>query len=347
MHVLRSTFLLLALMGGFATMQAQEIQMVDSLDLDAIPAGTVQRFWVHVTENTFAQPVLVPVMVAKGSAPGPVLGLTAAIHGDELNGIAIIQKVFAQVDPQRMQGILIGVPGLNAVSVQLDQRRFVDDEDLNRNFPGKPNGTNSEQYNYAVFQKIMRSFNYLVDLHTASFGRINALYVRADLNQEVLAAIAPLLDADILLDSRSATAGAASAGHTLREEAAAHGIACITVEYGNPQVYQDDMIRRGFQSILNMMVHLKMLDIPIAIPARPAVRCKKSYWIYVQTGGFLEVPVEPGQLLQKGDLIGIQRNPFGDIIRRYYAPEPGVVIGKSTNPANSNGGRILHLGILK
>lgn len=324
----------------------QNIQTVETLDLDNIPAGTIQRLWVRVSENTLAQPIYVPVMVAKGSSPGPVLGLTAAIHGDELNGIPIIQKVFERVDPARMQGTLVGVPGLNAVSVQLDQRRFVDDEDLNRNFPGKPNGTNSEQYNYAIFQKIIRKFNYLVDLHTASFGRVNALYVRADLSQDTLGALAQLFDADILLDGKGASAGGAASGRTLREEAVLNGIPCITVEYGNPQVYQDDMVRRGQRSILNMMVHLKMVDLPMELPT-PAVLCKKSYWIYVQAGGLLEVPVSIAQKIKKGDLIGIQRNPFGDIIQRYYAPEDGIVIGKSTNPSNSNGGRILHLGILK
>lgn len=326
--------------------QGTKARMVDSLDLDAIPAGTVQRLWVHVFDNTFSQPVYVPVMVAKGGAPGPVVGLTAAIHGDELNGIPIIQRLMAGLDPEKLSGTVVGVPGLNVVSLQLEQRRFPDDEDLNRNFPGSPNGTNSEQYNYYIFNRIIRHFDYLFDLHTASFGRVNSLYVRADLKDSTTAQLAYVQDADIIVDNAGPSAGNTGAGHTLRTEAFLAGIPCITIEYGNPQVYQEDMISRGVRGMRNALCHLRMIPgVPEAVPE--AAVCKKSYWVYVDAGGFLEVPVALNQRLRQGELIGILRNPFGDVIREYRAPEAGIVIGKSTNPINMNGGRILHLGILR
>jgi predicted deacylase len=326
--------------------QGTKTWMIDSLDINAIPAGTVQRLWVYVFDNALSQPVYVPVMVAKGGAPGPVVGLTAAIHGDELNGIPIIQRLINGLDPQKLSGTVVGVPGLNIVSLQLEQRRFPDDEDLNRNFPGSPDGTNSEQYNYSVFNRIIRHFDYLFDLHTASFGRVNSLYVRADLKDSISARLAYVQDADIIVDNAGPSAANTGAGRTLRAEAFLAGIPCITIEYGNPQVYQEDMISRGVRGIRNALCELRILPgVPEAIPE--AVVCKKSYWIYVDAGGFLEVPVALNQRLHTGDLIGILRNPFGDIIREYYAPEAGIVIGKSTNPININGGRILHLGILR
>ena len=341
---------LLALLSGLinsSVLQAQaDIPIIQNLDLDAVPPGQISRFWLHFIDDGLGRPVCVPILVARGQEPGPVLGLTAAIHGNELNGIPIIQQVFEQLDLDQLRGTLVGVPGLNAVSINLDQRRFVDEEDLNRNFPGKENGNRSQQYAYRIFDKIVRHFDFLVDMHTASFGRVNSLYVRADMSNDTIAEMARLQDADILLNSKGPSAGAAAGSNrALRTEAMLHGIPTITVEYGNPQVYQPDMIERGSRGVAQLMIWLEMQPgTPKAPPA--ATFCRKSYWIYTDQGGLLEIPVELQQKVKAGDVIGVLRNPFGDILQTYRAPEDGIVIGKSTNPVNMTGGRIIHLGIM-
>ena len=185
-------------------------------------------------------------------------------------------------------------------------------------------------------------------MHTASFGRINSLYVRGELGDEKISKMAMLQDADIVLNNK----GVPSAGdniaatRTMRAEAMLKGIPTITVEYGNPQVYQEDMVNRGVVGVKNVMNWLDMQAFTIP-EIKPAVICKKSYWIYVDQGGLLEIPVELNQIIEKDQLIGVLKNPFGDVIKEYFAPEKGIVIGKSTNPVNIDGGRIIHLGILE
>ncbi len=325
------------------------IRTITSLDPDQVPAGKISRYWVHVMNDGMSRPIQVPLLVARGESDGPVLGLTAAIHGNELNGIAVIQRVFMALDPSRMKGMLVGVPGLNPVAITLEQRRFIDGEDLNRNFPGKASGNRSQQFNQRVFDKIVRRFQYHLDLHSASFGRVNSYYVRADLEKETFLRLASLQNADIILHSQGKPSfGSASAGaRTLRAEAALHGIASITVEYGDPQVFQADMIERGKAGILNTMRWLKMIEGPLAEAGNKPVICKKSYWVYTDEGGLLEVPVLLRQQLKKGERIGILRNPFGEVLREYFCPQDGIVIGKSTNPVSMTGGRIIHLGILQ
>ena len=229
------------------------------------------------------------------------------------------------------------MPGLNAVSINLDLRRFVDEEDLNRNLPGKENGNHSQQYSYRIFDKIVRHFDFLVDMHTASFGRVNSLYLRADMSNDTIAEMARLQDADILLNSKGPSAGAAAGSNrALRTEAMLHGIPTITVEYGNPQVYQPDMIERGMLGVNQLMIWLEMQ--PGILKAPPAATfCQKSYWIYTDQGGLLEIPVELKQKVKAGEVIGVLRNPFGDILQTYRAPEDGIIIGKSTNPVNMTG----------
>ena len=328
--------------------QPTAIPVITELGLAQAPAGKLSKYWLQIASNSLSEPIYVPIMVAKGLEDGPVLGLTAAIHGNELNGIPIIQEAFRQVDPTKLKGTLVGVPGLNAISIPMDRRRFPDEEDLNRLLPGKENGDESQQYAWRIYNKIVRHFDYHIDLHTASFGRINSLYVRSDIYNDTLMQMARLQDAVIILhnEGKPSAGQVVAASRTLRAEAMLAGIHSITVEYGDPQVYQPEMIERGVLGVLNTLSWLGMINRQV-VPTPSAVVCKKSYWIYVDEGGLLEVPVELKQLLLKGDRIGILRNPFGDIIREYFAPEPGIVIGKSSNPSNGNGGRIIHLGVLR
>jgi uncharacterized protein len=305
---------------------APYIRVIDSLDLEQTPPGTLQRYWLHLADNALSQPVYVPVFVARGAAPGPVLGLAAAIHGDELNGIPIIQQVFREIDPARLRGVLVGIPGVNAVSLPLEQRRFPDDEDLNRVFPGSPTGSNSDQYVYRLFQRLIRPMDMLIDMHTASFGRVNALYVRADLRSDTLAGLARRLGAEIVVDSRGPSVGqSAAAGRTLRGEAALAGIHTLTVEYGNPQVYQPEMIERGVRGVKNSLAWLGMTDDAVDNPAEP-VYCARSYWLYTDAGGLLEVLPRLNQRLAR-DACSLRS--------RYSAPAGALMLARCARDAGS------------
>ena len=339
-----SCLILLTFQTGFAQ---PDVPIIQNLDLSKAPPGKVSKFWLHVVSNGLAQPVLVPVMVARGVEDGPVLGLTAAIHGNELNGIPVIQEVFQKIDPTKMKGTLVGVPGLNVPGMEMEQREYPGGDDLNRLFPGKADGDQSQQYAYYVFEKIIRHFDVLVDMHTASFGRVNSHYVRADMSDTLLAKLALLQFPDIIVSNQGQpSAGSASTGgRTLRAEASLNGIPCLTIEFGNPQVYQREMIERGVEGILNAMSQLGMIDRPVKMLPHVPFLCKKSYWLYTDEGGLLEVPVELAQPVRKGELTGVLKNPFGGVVREYFAPEDGIIIGKSTNPVNRSGGRIVHLGV--
>ncbi len=122
-------------------------------------------------------------------------------------------------------------------------------------------------------------------------------------------------------------------------------IPAITLEVGNPGVYQKKLIRSGLVGVHNVLSHLKMTDDEIEELTIPTIICKKSYWVYTETGGLLQVQVDLLERVKAGQLIASLRNVFGDLLQEYFAPEDGVVIGKSTSPVNQRGGRILHLGI--
>jgi predicted deacylase len=345
---MKKSFLLVSLLFSLFALAQEQIETIDDIQLEQIKPNQIKKYWLKMIDNGLAQPVYIPIIVARGTVEKPVLGLTAAIHGNEVNGVAVIQRVLADITIDSLQGTIIAIPGLNGISLPLHQRRYIDNEDLNRNFPGKENGNRTQQYVWNIKTKILSKIDYLIDMHTASFGRENSLYVRAALEDPEIKKMATLQDADIILKNKGVPSATkqATTTRTMRAEAMLMGIPTITVEYGNPQVFQPKMIERGKLGVTNIMSWLRMIPQKQSIVSAP-IYCKKSYWIYLDQGGYLELTVALNQIVEAQELIAILRNPFGDIIKKYYAPEKGIVIGKTSNPINMSGGRIIHLGIIE
>lgn len=323
-----------------------EVLTVQKIDLDNIPNGSIQKSWLQLGSDTQGNPITVPLLIAKGNSDGPVLGLTAAIHGNELNGIAIIQNTFENLDVSKLKGVLIGIPGINPISIANHKRKFIDDEDLNRNFPGKKDGNRSQQMAHQINTKILSHFDFHVDMHTASFGRVNSLYGRGDMTNDTLAIMLKLQQPDIIVSNKGKPSFGTSSGQTMRAAALAQGIKSITVEYGNPQVYQPEMIARGEKGIDQLMKWLNMKMGSVVIP-EPGNVCSNSYWLFTDQGGLLEIAVDLNEKVSKGQRIALLKSPFGEVLQEYHAPEDGIIVGKSTNPVNISGGRIIHLGILQ
>lgn len=288
--------------------------------------------------DPLSTPICVPVMVARGSEDGPVFGITAAVHGNEVNGIPVIQRLFAELDPTALSGTVVGVPVVSAYAFLAATRTFFEGFDLNRIMPGAPQGNVGQVYSHRILDRLVKHFDYLVDVHTASFGRINSLYVRADLRDEQSRKMAFLQSPEIIVHNEAKDG-------TLRDAAMDMGIAAITVEVGDPLRFQRRMIRDSLHGVRAILHEYGFL------PSTPAnnedetpVVCSRSKWIYADNGGLLEVLPDLAEAVRAGDPIARLRNPFGDILATYEAPEDGVVVGKSTNPVCRTGSRILHLG---
>lgn len=311
---------------------------IEKLDIRDTPENSIRHYWLKLITNAMGQAVRLPLMVARGKYPGPIVGLTAAVHGNELNGIPVIQKLFNDLDTETMSGSVIGVPVVNVQAFKKEERFFGDGTDLNRIMPGKKNGNISQVYAYRFVNMVLKNFDYLLDLHTASFGRINSFYIRSDMKNPVTRELAQLQDAEIIVNSE------ASDG-TLRGAAEELGIPAITIEVGNPNRFQKKLIRSGLEGVHNVLSHLKIIPDEPEITTGDTIYCKKSYWLYTDTGGLLTVYVNLTERVKKGQHIATIKDIFGNTLQKYYAPENSIVVGKSTNPVNQTGGRIVHLGI--
>ena len=302
------------------------------------PKGKRTDLTVALFEDALGFPIEVPFIVVRGATKGPVLGVTAAVHGDELNGIRIIHELMRKIDPKQLAGTLICAPVVAIPAYRAGQRRFPDGTDLNHSFPGKRNGRSAEQFAWAFTRTFLPACDYLVDIHTASEGRINSFYVRADLENPKVREMALLMDPDIALHVRGGDG-------TLRAAARRKGTLAITVEAGNPRTFQRSMTRDGVQGILNIMRWAEMLDGEPELENEPVI-CRSSQWIYTTSGGILYQTYGLRDRLEKKQLIAETRDPFGEMHEQYFAPNDGIVIGMAQNPVAVTGTRFCHLGVV-
>lgn len=229
----------------------QDVPVVRELLLESLPPGSITRVKLAIVPDELGENTVVHVLVAKGKYAGPVLGITSALHGNELNGIPLIFRLFREVDVDTLRGTLVAVPVLNPPGYQRRQRAFHDGQDLNRLFPGKADGNCGQTFAHHVLHKIVRHLDYHIDMHTASFGRKNSLYVRADMLHPVSHHMAQLQEAQIIVHNTAPDG-------SLRSAAMAMDIPSITVEIGDPLVFHNSFVVSALCGVERVMGWLEM-----------------------------------------------------------------------------------------
>jgi predicted deacylase len=315
-----------------------EPQHVDTIDLETLPTGHVSRLKLGLVHDGLGNTIDVPVLVMRGERPGPVFGLTAAVHGNEVNGIPVIHRLFEKLEARKLKGTVVAIPAVNVPGIHNHTRVFNDGVDLNKIFPGKEDGNTSQVYVHRLCETYIKHLDYLVDLHTASAGRVNSLYVRADMKTRTTARMAYLQRPQIILHNEPSDG-------TLRDYAMEQNVPAITVEIGDPSSYNPEYIKLALAGVRAVMAEIGMIPKRKRLMTHQPVLCESSYWLYTHHGGLLEVFPNVTDHIEQGQHIARLTDIYGELIEDYHAPEAGVVIGKSENPVGQSGSRIVHLGI--
>jgi len=314
------------------------IKSKEELKINSLKRGEIHRLHLHLSDNSLGVPWRLPLIVIRGEQKGPCVGITAALHGNELNGISTIFKLIEQINPKKLKGTLILVPISNVPGYLMNQRYFSDNVDLNRVMPGKEVGLSSSIYAYMLVNKVIKNFDYLLDLHTASHGRVNSLYIRADLENEECRTLAYLQNPQIIVKKFDDPG-------TLRGWANEHNIPAITIEIGNPSAFQHTLIDETLEGILNTLKYLKMVRGKVKDLVEDTIICDHSYWLYSKKGGIIDVIPNLADMVKKGQVIAKVYDVFGQVREEVIANCAGVVIGKNINPKCEAGTRVLHLGV--
>jgi predicted deacylase len=303
-----------------------------------IERGTTVEILLKISEFYTANPVNIPVTVIRGREDGPVVFLVAAVHGDELNGVEIVRQSMLGLSHDRIRGSVICVPVVNRFGFNNHSRYLPDRRDLNRSFPGSASGSAAARVAATVFREIVGPTESGIDFHTAAVGRVNVPHVRADLRDARAKALARWFGAELIVDVPGRR-------KSLRAAATEAGVPCLVYEAGETSKFQRREIRKGLFGVYNVLAGLGMLEIPRREP-RFQIVVKHSEWIRAERGGIVDLRVRPGDLLYRGDTVGVITNPFGREVVTVRASATGVVLGTSTLPMVNPGDGIVHVARL-
>ncbi|MEJ2138650.1 MAG: M14 family metallopeptidase [Gammaproteobacteria bacterium] len=282
-------------------------------------------------------PLTMPVQVVNGKRAGPTLFVSAAIHGDELNGVEIVRRLLAQKALNRLRGCLIAVPVVN-VHGFLDQSRYLPDRrDLNRSFPGSATGSVAARLAYIFAQEIIRQADFGVDMHTGAQHRSNLPQIRANLDDEQTLSLAKAFKVPVLVN-------APIRDGSLRGYAAEEGIPTLLYEAGEALRFDEVSIRAGLRGLLSVMRHLEML------PERKAKTGQKepliatsTSWIRAPSSGIVRLRVKLGQRVDVGQSLATISDPMGEASQKVEARFAGIVIGQTNLPLVHEGDAMMHI----
>jgi hypothetical protein len=301
-----------------------------------IRPGQSRTIDVSLTESYFGTKLSLPVTIVRAERPGPVVLVTAAVHGDELNGIEMVRGLVEQISPSDLRrGALILAPVLAVPAFLLGSRYLPDRRDLNRHFPGSRHGSMASRIASRIFRTLVLKSDYLIDLHTASKERTNLPHVRGDLRDARVRRIARAFGSEVVVHKRASK-------RTLRGAATRAGVAAILYEAGQANCFQREMVVRGLAGLRNVLRSLRMLAGKVTRPAYRVI-VKRAVWARARRGGILDIRVRPGDLVYRGDPLAITTSPFGHERDVIAAPSTGLVLGVHTLPLANPGNAICHI----
>ena len=277
-----------------------------------------------------------PVQVVCGKSDGPVLFVSAAIHGDELNGVEIIRQLLKRPALKSIRGTLLAVPIVN-VHGFLDQSRYLPDRrDLNRSFPGSAKGSIAARLANLFVRQIVKRADYGIDLHTGAVNRSNLPQIRANLADQKTLELARIFGAPVIIDSNIRDG-------SLRECAAALGIPILLYEAGEALRFDDVSIRAGIRGIVNVMRHIGMLPRTRQRKSAAPVIAESTSWVRAPASGIVSSKVALGRRVDEGQQVALISDPLGDEQEQVFAPFDGIVIGRSNLPLAHEGDALIHV----
>lgn len=303
-----------------------------------VPPSTTSRLGWTPSRSFAGMAVDTPVLVVNGAWDGPTLCLTAAVHGDELNGIEMVRRVMYDLDPAKLHGMVIGVPIVNLLGFSRNSRYLPDRRDLNRYFPGNSRGSVASRLAHSFFNDVILHCNALVDLHTGSFYRTNIPQLRADMRNEMVAEFTNMFGSIPVLNTRGNRS-------SLRAAAVRAGIPAVTLEAGEPMRMQTDVVEEGVRAIKTLMEKNGMYP-SFSLWAKPSPAFYRSSWVRANGSGILFSKVKLGDKIREGQVLGEVINPITNEKKEVVSKYNGRVLGMALDQFVLPGFAAYHIGIL-
>jgi predicted deacylase len=308
------------------------------IDIDNIPPGEFKRIDIEIERLPSHTLIDMPVFIYKGKSQGPTLLLTAGIHGDEINGIAILRRLIAQKLLHPEAGTVIAIPLVNIYGFLQGSRTLPDGKDLNRSFPGAPTGSLGRRIAHIIMSQIVPHIDFGVDFHTGGKALSNFPQVRCVLDENRNIELAQAFAPPFILNS-SLIDG------SFRKAAAKLGKPILVYEGGESSRIDKLSIEEGIAGVMRLMHRLGMTKYDtLPPPVYPTKVLQKTSWLRARSAGIFQSLVDYGDYVKKGQRLAEITDPYGSKRIVVKAPHEGYVIGLNNNPVVNAGDALIHLG---
>ena len=293
----------------------------------------------------------IPVVVIHGAKPGPVLALVAGSHGTEYASIIALEKLIALLSPADISGTVIIVPLINIPSFEqkVPHVNPVDKKSMNRFYPGKMDGTQTERASYLITKQVVEQCDHLIDLHggdtdeslrTYSYWTKTGNETQDRISREMVLAFG--LDHIIISTERPKDP---QASRYLENTATTRGKPSITVEAGHAGTVETDDVNVLIDGCLNVMRYLKMISGAASAVQHPVWIERIATLASEQTGIFYPL-VKRGTYVEQGMKIGYVTDYFGNVSFEARAPVGGIILYICAVPSMTKGATIANIGVV-
>lgn len=281
-----------------------------------------------------------PVQIICGRRSGPVLFVSAAVHGDELNGVEIVRRLLKRKALKSLRGTLVAVPIVNVHGFLYQSRYLPDRRDLNRSFPGSTKGSIAARLANLFITEIVSKSDYGIDLHTGAINRSNLPQIRANLDDSATLEIARSFGAPVIINSDIRDG-------SLRACAMERSQPVLIYEAGEALRFDEISIRAGLRGIMNVMRQIGMLPHLKNPRTLDPVVARSTSWVRAPSSGILAAKVKLGDRVATDQRIATISDPLGEVEDHVIAPQDGIVIGRSNLPLAHEGDALFHLAAFK
>lgn len=279
----------------------------------------------------------ISVIVERAKQDGPTLLLMGGIHGDEINGVAIVRDIIQKKYNKPKKGTIICIPVLNVFGYLSLSRKFPDGRDLNRVFPGSANGSLASQFAHKFTKEIAPLVDYVLDFHTGGAERENYPNVRCVLQQEKTLELAKVFGAPFIVHSNYIPK---SVRHMMNKMEKT----ILLFEGGKSNNLDQSVIDAGVYGALNVMKYLGMQNGKVN-SRNKSVIITKSRWLRAPFSGMFQFHVKNGARIYKNTVLGRITDPYGEFEKIIIAPFDGYLFGVNNAPIVNKGDALFHISV--
>jgi len=300
-----------------------------------VTAGKRMRMELPIGNLMSGTPVALPLIVVHGKKDGPVVWLSAAIHGDEICGVEIIRQVLDAIAAPSMAGTVIAAPVVNVHGFNTNDRYLPDRRDLNRSFPGSQRGSLASRIAHLFMKEIVNRSDVGIDLHTGADLRTNLPQIRCDIDHGPTLELAEVYGAPIVIDARLRDG-------SLRAATVEAGKIMLLFEGGEASRFDPAAIAAGTAGALRTLNHLGVTDVETPVGQR-CLYSRSTSWSRAPKSGIVHLDARLGELVTAKQQVATIYDPFGKVLSRVKAKYDGIVIGHTQAPLVNRGDALSHV----